>query len=136
MKKKMLFCGAACAAVSLLSGCASIICDSEYDVTISTNAPDAVVKVRDSSSGLVISEGAAPHVVQLTTTEGFFDAKSYLCEVLFENKKQTRAINTKINPWFFGNFFIGGILGMAIDGATGAIYKFDDSVYVHFSEFE
>lgn len=136
MKKQMLLLGGALAA-TVLSGCASIVSESEYDVIIDSNAPAAKVTVRNAENGFVVSEGKIPHVVRLKTADDFFDANSYQCEVVSEDeKKQIRIISTKIDPWFFGNIFLGGLIGMAIDGVTGAYLKFDENLYVHFSEYD
>ena len=124
-------------AILILDGCASIVSRSEYDVTVSTNAPDANVTVRNASNGLVLGNGPAPFTVRLKSGDGFFETASYLCEVNdAQNKKQIRPVNSKLDPWFLGNFISGGIIGMAIDGSTGAMFKLDENVYVHFSEYE
>lgn len=37
-------------------------------------------------------------------------------------------MGTKIQPWFWGNIFFGGIPGMAIDAATGKMMKYSDKM--------
>lgn len=35
-------------------------------------------------------------------------------------------LNSRLNGWYFGNLFIGGLVGMLIvDPASGAMYKID-----------
>lgn len=136
--KKMLFLLSVAAMAMLFSGCASIISKSEYTVAVTTNAPKAEVTVRNPGSGFVISSGEAPYAVNLKSSDGLFSSASYMFEIkdLETNKKQIRIINGSLCPWFFGNFFLGGIIGMGIDGATGAMYELDEAVYVHFSEYD
>lgn len=137
MKKTLLLIGVA--AVTLLSsGCASIVSKTTYDVAFTTNAPKATVTIRKSDSGLILSSGEVPHVANLKSSDGFFSAASYICEIKDSNtnKKQTRVINGEFCPWFLGNFIFGGIIGMGVDGATGAVYQLDDAVYAHFSEYD
>ena len=134
---KNLFCILGGIVAFCITGCATIVCPTEYPVTISTNAPDAKVIIRKSNNGTVITSGKAPLIVTLKTNKGFFDPMSYQCEVIDKkDKKQTRVIETKFNKWFIGNFILGGIIGMGIDGISGACYKFDEEFYVHFSEHE
>ena len=128
-----------CASIStaVLSGCASIVSRSEYPVVISTNAPGATVVVREPSSGLVLGKGPAPFSTKLKAGTGFFESATYFCEVIDDkNKKQVRPINSRLDAWFLGNFIIGGVIGMAVDGITGAMFKLDEHVYVHFSEYD
>ncbi len=44
------------------------------------------------------------------------------------------ALTKTTNGWFFGNFFIGGLLGSSIDSSTGAINKYDPNHF--FVDFE
>ena len=134
----MLLLAGVAAVTMLFSGCASVVSKAEYDVAITTNAPHAEVTVRNPQSGFVIASGEAPYTVNLKSSDGFFSSASYMFEVkdLETNKKQIRIINGSLCPWFFGNFFLGGIIGMGIDGATGAMYELDEAVYVHFSEYD
>ena len=120
----------------IFSGCASICSKSQYPVTITTNAPDANILVRNADSGMVIQEGKSPLLLTLPASKSFFSPATYQCEVKASEKKQYRAISANIDPWFFGNFIFGGFIGMAIDGASGAAYKLEDAYYVHFSEFD
>ena len=135
--KKFLLSAFSIYSVFCFSGCASIVSRSEYPVVISTNAPEATVVVRNPSTGLMLSQGPAPLSVSLSSGAGFFQSASYLCEVKNkENKIQVRSLNASFDPWFIGNFFIPfGLWGMIIDAATGAMFRLDDNVYVHFSEY-
>ena len=122
--------------IFIVSGCASICSKSQYPVKITTNAPDADILIRHSDSGMIIRNGKNPLAVTLPASKSFFTPASYQCEVKCKDKKQYRTISANIDPWFFGNFIFGGIIGIAIDGASGAVYKLEDAYYIHFSEFD
>ena len=123
--------------IAVLTGCASIVSRSEYPVVITTNAHRATVVVREPSSGIVLGKGPTPFYTKLKAGAGFFESAYYLCEVIDDkNKKQVRSINSRLDSWFLGNFILGGVIGMAVDGITGAMFKLDEHVYVHFSEYD
>ena len=134
--KKFLLCVSTIFAALIFCGCASIVSKNEYLVTICTNAPEATVTVRDASNGMVVGYGIAPLSLMLKTNCDVFQAVSYVCEVKSrEGRIQVQSINANFNPWFLGNFFIGGLIGMIIDGATGAVFRLDENVYIHFNEY-
>lgn len=136
MKKAIVFfCGMI--AAFTLTGCATIIDGSKSTVTFSTNAPDATVIVRKAQTGVVVSSGKAPHTVQLKTARDILKPATYTCDVIDpKKKKQTRVVETSFNSLFLGNFIFGGFIGMGIDCLSGACYKFDSEVYIHFSEYD
>lgn len=135
--KKLFVIVFAVATAFLFNGCASIFGKSEYHVVFSTNAPNAHVKIQQAYSGVVIASGQAPFATTLKSSDRFLSAASYLCEVnTADGKRQLRPINAQVNPWVFGNFILGGIIGIAIDGGTGAMYELDENYYIHFSEFD
>lgn len=131
MKKMLLPC---MAAVILFSGCASIFSKSKYNVTVSTNAPDAKIFIRDPDSGMVLFEGQSPLSVRLKASKSFFNSADYLCEVKANGKKRYRNISADVDPWVFGNILFGWLIGLGIDGATGSMYRLDTNYYIHFSE--
>ena len=133
---KPLFLVSVALCLFLFSGCASICSKSQYPVTITTNAPEAEILIRNASSGMIMQNGKSPLVVTLPASKSFFTPATYQCEVKANEKKQIRMINGEMDPWFLGNFIFGGIIGMAVDGASGAVYKLEDNYYIHFSEFD
>lgn len=131
MKTKQIVCGLTLASCLLLTGCASIICRTNVPVTINSNKPvDVVVK---KSSGMVpVTSGKTPLVVTLKTSDGAFQSASYVCEATDETGKKTfYPINARFNAWTLGNFIFGGLLGIGIDGITGAMFTLDDAVYLN-----
>lgn len=110
------------AAATMTSGCASIASGGDQKVAFSSNPSDARVTVTDRNGSVVFS-GATPAEAQLRRGAGFFKAQSYT--VKFEKagyKTQEVILSSTANGWVFGNLFIGGLIGLVIDGATGAIF--------------
>jgi hypothetical protein len=135
--KKIIVLGCACMCALFATGCASVAKTTTYDVKIATNAPEAKATVRDGGNGMVIAQGKTPLTVNLESSDGFFSRAKYTCEVvdLQTDNKKIIPINGEMSSWFWGNFVIGGILGMAIDGATGAMYYIEANQYVYFEEY-
>ena len=94
MKKSILAIIGIFAVVSM-TGCATIVSKTEYPVTISTNAPNAHVTVRNSTTGMVIVNGKAPVTVTLKTSKGFFEPATYQCDVYDEKKKKQTRVDRK-----------------------------------------
>ncbi len=118
----------------LLSGCASIVSKTNYNVNINSNVPNTTVKIKQNN-GMPIFSGTVPCMVNLKTSSGFFSSASYAVEATTpDGCKHFYSINSSFNPWFLGNFIIGGIIGMGIDGATGAVYKLDENLYIYFED--
>ena len=122
----------------LFTGCASIISGGNTEVSITSNSPDASVCIRNSVNRSVVYSGKAPLTIELKTSKAVFEPSSFILEVTDKqkNNKQQRVITANFNPWFIGNFILGGILGMGVDAVSGAVYKFDSEYYIHFEEYE
>lgn len=111
----------------LLAGCASIVSKSTYPVSIQSSKAGTSYKILDEN-GAVISAGRAPALVRLDASNGFFDRADYT--VVFQNNGRVtrRSLQARIDPWVIGNVFFGGFIGLAIDGATGAMFKLPKTV--------
>ena len=110
----------------LLSGCATILSKSSYPVHISTDPKGAAVTITDKKNKEVF-KGQSPANVTLKSGAGFFSKAEYQVKLNAPGyAEQVVPINFKINGWYFGNLFIGGLVGMLIvDPATGAMWKLD-----------
>ena len=116
----------------LFSGCASILSKSEYQVTINSSLPGTTVTVRNTANGMIVGNGVVPMVVNLPAGNGFFTGAIYSLEATTANgKKHTFFTPVKIDPAFWANLFLGGILGMVIDASTGAMYKIDSTIFLN-----
>lgn len=93
------------------SGCASIVSGKSQDVNIRTTPPGAEVNIDG------VPRGTTPLLVNLKRKERHaveFKKPGYLDEIRHTNKGY--------NWWFTGNIIFGGIIGIIVDFATGAVY--------------
>lgn len=120
MKKMMV----AVIALSLITGCATIVSESIYPVTISSTPVEADFTITNSN-GIKIHSGRTPSTVTLASGDGYFSSASY--RVTFKKKgfsEKTTAITAQIDGWYIGNFVFGGLIGLlVIDPITGAMWK-------------
>ncbi|MBL7252361.1 hypothetical protein [Alloalcanivorax marinus] len=123
---------AALAATIHLSGCASIVSDSSYPVSIQSSPDRAEYVITDIHDGKRVAAGTTPDTVTLRAKHGFFSSARY--QVSFEKEGYQGTISpldANLDGWYFGNILIGGLLGILIvDPATGAMWKLDDSLQV------
>lgn len=94
------------------TGCASIVSGKTQDVMISSNPPGATVYVNGMNVG------------QTPLTKEFKRKKRHKVEL----KKvgyidEMRMTKRGYNWWNAGNIILGGIIGIIIDFATGAVYS-------------
>ena len=111
----------------LLTGCASIVDGGPGYVNI-RGPKDAALKIKDELGAEVYSGTLGEHAttVSLRRGAGYFQGKDYTVEVSQGDKKSTASITTILSPWYFGNIIFGGAIGLiAIDPATGAMWKLD-----------
>lgn len=72
--------------------------------------------------------GVAPHTLRLESGYGFFAPAKY--DIITDTG--ITKIQAEIDPWYFGNFLFGGIVGLLIvDPATGAMWELPDRVFVN-----
>jgi hypothetical protein len=107
-------------------GCATILGGSNCPITIRTNPEGARVEIRNKK-GIEVYNGVTPVTLKLKTGAGYFAKESYaICLNHTGYEQKTINLECRINGWYFGNIFIGGILGMLIiDPATGAMYRLE-----------
>ncbi|MBP3302397.1 MAG: hypothetical protein J6L64_04625 [Opitutales bacterium] len=120
------------ASLFVLSGCASIVSDTTYPVTVGTFVPNAKFTVKDERSGNIVHMGTTPQSVVLSSSSGFFQAAKYKIEVEKDGyQKGYHYLNAEIEPWYFGNLIFGGLIGLIIvDPLTGAMWKLPEYVTV------
>lgn len=113
----------AAALVLSASGCASIINGRTATVTIDSRPSEAQVVIRDKR-GDIVHTTLTPATVELRRKDKFIWPAKYTATIEkpgFESK--TVAINQTVNPWILGNVVFGGVIGLAVDNATGAAWK-------------
>ena len=117
------------ATVLVTSGCASILSDSQYPVTIGSTPSDATFTLTNRA-GAVIHTGTTPATVTLKAGAGYFKGETYTVLIHKDGyDDQQMTINSSVDGWYFGNILVGGLIGMLIvDPATGAMFKLPASV--------
>lgn len=116
------------AALAILSGCASIVSDSQYPVSVITTPAGATFEVRNRA-GDVIHSGTTPGSVTLKSGAGYFKGETYTIAFRKEGfADQQTTLNSSLDGWYWGNIIFGGLIGMlAVDPATGAMYKLPEN---------
>jgi hypothetical protein len=114
-----------CVLVCSSVGCASIISGREADIAINSNPPQACVAIQNEK-GETVATSMTPATVSLKRTNGIFKKAPRYSAIIEKPGYQTAKvdINPKLNPWVFGNIALGGVIGLAADSATGAIWKY------------
>lgn len=116
------------AAVLLNSGCATIFGHSNYQVSVNSNPPGSTITITDKK-GVEVYKGTTPATVTLKSSAGYFAKGEY--QIKFQMAgydEKVVTVNSRLNGWYFGNLFIGGVVGMLIiDPASGAMYKIDQT---------
>lgn len=123
------------AATLTSTGCASIISESRYPVTILSNPPGATYKVV-SQDGFLVQSGQTPDQVMLDAGAGYFDGEEYI--VMYSKKGYTprnQSLSSQVDGWYWGNIVFGGVIGMLIvDPATGAMFKLPERISAELTE--
>ncbi len=121
MRRTML----AVMALGLLGGCASIVEGTSQQITVNTDPQGAACELmRDGQVISKIARTPAEITVQKTkhditiacALEGFAES--------------TRINESGVEEMTAGNIILGGLVGWAIDSATGADNEYDDSVLI------
>lgn len=101
------------------SGCASIVGGGSTQEVNFQSQPDGALV---SLNGNVI--GKTPMTTNLKRQSNqtlTFSKDGY--------QTQTMQLTTSINPWFWGNILIGGLLGSTTDGVSGAVHEYVPGKY-------
>jgi hypothetical protein len=115
--------GSVCGLALVASGCASLVSGRHAEVTLDSNPPAAEVVIRDKHGKHVLTT-QTPATVQLKRKDKFIWPAKYTAEFQkpgYQPKKV--AINQRVNPWILGNVVFGGVIGLAVDNATGAAWR-------------
>ncbi len=106
--------------VSLFSmGCATILKGSSQEVTIDSNVPGALILLNNKQIGVTPFTGNIPRGfgnVLVVRKPGF--------------RPITMALDTGIEPIFFGNILCGGPTGSTTDYLTGSMFRYAGTIQV------
>jgi len=121
---KKLAITAALSASVFVTGCASIVSDSQYPVVMKSEPSGAEYQIRNRSGSLV-HQGTTPSTVTLKSGAGYFKGERYKLQFSKEGyEQQDQSLESSMDGWYWGNLLFGGLIGMlAVDPATGAMYK-------------
>jgi hypothetical protein len=107
-----------------VSGCATIVSDSKYNVKIKSYPTEADFLIRDES-GDIVDSGKTPKTVSLKAGDGYFSKAHYDVVYNFdESRKYEDKLDPEIDNWYWANILLGGVIGgLIVDPITGAMYK-------------
>jgi len=96
----------------MLTACASIVHGDDEKFTVTSNPKYATLTVDNAKVG------KTPQQIDLARKE------SHLLKVSLPGyQPNTIRLKRTVSGWMFGNFFLGGIIGIAIDATDGAMYN-------------
>lgn len=114
-----------------LAGCATVFSYSEYPVRVESSPTNLQIEIRDAK-GNIVHRGQTPEVVTLDAHGGFLQQATYYVKLYRSGTViGETVIRGGIDGWFFVNLLGGGVVGMLIDAATGAMWVLDEYVTVH-----
>lgn len=108
----------------LLSACSSIVDGTKQEIEIQTvGAGCSRCELTNSKDTYTAS--CTPQKVTVKRAYGPLNISCYGPGIQGNTESESH-----INPWFFGNVLIGGLIGMGVDFATAAAWDYPDSVNV------
>lgn len=112
------------------TSCATLFTRSKYDVRLNSYPQNATFKVVDAK-GRLVATGITPATVRLKAGGGFFKRGKYLVSM---NKSGYYPVESIISSEYDANnllnLFSWSLYGFALDGYTGAMWKFGDGYSV------
>ncbi|MEO1496102.1 MAG: hypothetical protein AAFV43_03020 [Planctomycetota bacterium] len=104
-------------------GCATVVSSPNAKVALRSEPAGARVTVRNDA-GDVVAQSVTPAEVSLKRSGKWARPAKYVATFETPGHTPTAApIRMKPNPWLLGNIIAGGPLGLAVDAATGAMYR-------------
>lgn len=136
MNFRLALLSAVVVSAALSQGCASIVSDTLYPVTVNSSPDGAKFKVVNQKTGAVMHAGTTPATVTLDAHSGFFGSGKYEVRVEKEGyDSQITTLNASLDGWYWGNIVFGGLIGMLIvDPATGAMWKLPPMISTSLAE--
>jgi hypothetical protein len=105
--------------VALITGCATILHGTDQEVYVDSSPKSAKVEIK-TSGGVSVFNGLTPARVELDRD------RSYDVFVNLEGYQQSVVhISREFDALYLGNIICGGIIGLIIDAANGAMYKLE-----------
>lgn len=104
---------------SFITGCATIVSGTTQQVTFQSTPEGATVKLNGRPLG------KTPLTIQLDREDGqilTIEKEGY--------KTFSTSMDTRLEPWFWGNIITGGLIGSTTDGMSGAINEYSPGQYI------
>jgi hypothetical protein len=117
--------------LALSCGCASVMSGRHADVAFYSSTPNASVVIHDKH-GNEIANTMTPATVALKRKDRIIFPAKYTATFSAPGYQSVEVpIGAKVNPWVFGNvaFLQIGLVGLAVDNATGAAWAPKQSTY-------
>jgi hypothetical protein len=114
MRKVFIF--TVLALLFILTSCATIVSGTKQSVKFSSNPSSATIFIDE------VEVGKTPFELKLTR----ISEHSVMIKLDGYQTYQTK-FTKKFNAWYLGNIVFGGIIGLVVDAATGAIYNLSPS---------
>lgn len=114
--------------LGLPGGCATIMSQSQWPVTLHSRPEGAEVQVVNAGGQLVYA-GITPASISLTSKRAYFRGEVY--QVTFSKAGYapcTVELATRMNGWYLFNVPFGIFGFLIIDPVTGAMYRLDSAV--------
>jgi hypothetical protein len=116
--------GGSLALLACLSGCASIVEGSSQDINVSTNPPAKVSCDAQNGRGNWVANSVPGTLnVKRSRTDLTVHCKGNGYDGQYTH-------SSDFESWTAGNLFFGGIIGLAVDAGTGALFSYDDAIIV------
>ena len=111
------------ATMLLITGCASLVSDNTYEVSIVSEPTDASFTITDGE-GKLVAEGVTPAIVPLDSFVGYLRRASYAVTYSHADyPDKTEQLKATLSPFFFFNYPFGAVIGFFIDPFTGAMFN-------------
>jgi hypothetical protein len=131
MRRVLCLASAASIASALLGGCATLTTSSSQTVTLTTEPAGAVCTFRregqvigivNPTPGSVAVTKSHADIDVLCTRDGYVDASG--------------RVGSKFQAMTFGNILFGGIIGIAVDAASGATAEYEPTISIRMTPAE
>jgi hypothetical protein len=108
--------------VLLINSCATIMKGTSQDISINSNPVSAKFVVK-TTGGIEMFSGSTPGSVKLPKK------KEYIVTITMQGFKDANiSITQSFESWTIGNVICGGIIGLIVDAANGAMWKLEPDV--------
>jgi hypothetical protein len=117
-------------AITLLSGCASIVSSDKTAVVVTSDPSGATFKVANEE-GKIVHTGTTPVTLNMQSHGGAFDPEAYTLTFSkpgYDDKSYL--LEAESNEWIWGNLVFGGLIGIVVDTSTGAAWELPEQADV------